>query len=65
MNSKGCIEKSDVYRFFNRGVGLFAAPGATKIQLKNQIVQIHLKKPLLFLRMLVKSASVSKFIEFL
>lgn len=28
MNSKGCIEKSDVYRFFNRGVGLFAAPGA-------------------------------------
>lgn len=28
MNSKGCIEKSHVYRFFNRGVGLFTAPGA-------------------------------------
>lgn len=27
MNSKGCIEKSDIYKFFNRGVGLFAAPG--------------------------------------
>ncbi|XP_031633715.1 probable cytochrome P450 313b1 [Contarinia nasturtii] len=27
MNSKGCIDKSDVYRFFNRGVGLFTAPG--------------------------------------
>lgn len=31
MNSKCCIEKSDVYRFFNRGVGLFAAPGAGKV----------------------------------
>lgn len=27
MNSKSCIEKSEVYRFFNRGVGLFTAPG--------------------------------------
>lgn len=27
MNAKGCIEKGDVFRFFNRGVGLFAAPG--------------------------------------
>lgn len=27
VNSKGCIEKSDIYRFFNRGVGLFTAPG--------------------------------------
>lgn len=27
LSSKGCIEKSDIYRFFNRGVGLFAAPG--------------------------------------
>lgn len=26
--SKNCIEKSDVYKFFNRGVGLFAAPGS-------------------------------------
>lgn len=28
MNSKDCIEKGDLYRFFNRGVGLFAAPGS-------------------------------------
>lgn len=27
VNSKSCIEKSDIYRFFNRGVGLFIAPG--------------------------------------
>ena len=27
INSRSCIEKSDVYRFFNRGVGLFSAPG--------------------------------------
>lgn len=29
--SKNCIEKSDVYRFFNRGVGLFAAPGSNRV----------------------------------
>lgn len=27
MNGKECMEKSDMYRFFNRGVSLFAAPG--------------------------------------
>lgn len=27
MNSNACIEKSDLYNFFNRGVGLFTAPG--------------------------------------
>ncbi|XP_055317506.1 cytochrome P450 4c21-like [Sitodiplosis mosellana] len=26
MNSNSCIEKSDIYQFFNRGVGLFSAP---------------------------------------
>lgn len=31
--SKNCIEKSDVYKFFNRGVGLFAAPGMIDLQL--------------------------------
>lgn len=27
MNSKGCIEKSYVYRFFNGGLGFFTASG--------------------------------------
>lgn len=36
--SKNCIEKSDVYRFFNRGVGLFAAPGSNVVHLR--IIQI-------------------------
>lgn len=27
VNAKGCLEKSEIYRFFNRGVGLFTAPG--------------------------------------
>lgn len=31
MSSKGTMEKGDNYRFFNRGVGLFAAPGMNSI----------------------------------
>lgn len=27
ITAKGCIEKGDIYKFFNRSVGLFAAPG--------------------------------------
>lgn len=27
MNSKGCIEKSYLYRFFNGGLGFFSASG--------------------------------------
>lgn len=27
MNSRGCLEKSDMFRFFSRGIGLFVAPG--------------------------------------
>ncbi|XP_031638168.1 cytochrome P450 4c21-like [Contarinia nasturtii] len=35
MNAKGCIEKSLLYNFFNRGIGLFAAPAAIyKVQRK-------------------------------
>lgn len=27
LNSKNCMEKGDLYKFLNRGVSLFAAPG--------------------------------------
>lgn len=30
MNSKGCIEKSYIYRFFNGGLGFFSASGRFK-----------------------------------
>lgn len=42
--TKNCIEKSDVYRFFNRGVGLFAAPGSNiSIHLRSIKIMFNLK----------------------
>lgn len=32
MNSSGCIEKSEIYKFFNRGLGIFAAPGVYDLE---------------------------------
>lgn len=26
LNAKGCLEKGDIYRFFNRGAALLSAP---------------------------------------
>lgn len=34
LNSKSCMEKAFVYRFFNMGASLFTAPGACKLQPK-------------------------------
>lgn len=41
LNSKSCMEKAFVYRFFNMGASLFTAPGTCK-----QIIEIIIKPSL-------------------
>lgn len=44
LTSKSCIEKSDLYRFFNHGAGLFGAPGKNMFAFMfwNLFVYIHM-----------------------